>query len=149
MSGVVEGLAPRRPDLRVTLSPMRPIELMRDDSHELEPGMAAFNRGEYFLAHELWEEVWREVDDDERRLYVQGLIQIAAGLHHLQQDRPGPAAGLLRKGLEKLSQRRQDQEVPGGRLRGDLLAGQVAHLLVELDTPGGETAAAEYSHLKL
>ena len=111
--------------------------------------MAAFNRGEYFLAHELWEEVWREVDDDERRLYVQGLIQIAAGLHHLQQDRPGPGAGLLRKGLEKLSQRRQDQEVSGDRLRGDLLAGQVAHLLVELGTPGGETAALDYSHLKL
>jgi uncharacterized protein len=127
---------------------------MPDDSEPLEPGRAAFNRGEYFLAHELWEEVWREVDDAERRLYVQGLIQIAAGLHQLQRHRPGPAAGLLRKGLEKISQRRQDWEVPRGRLRTDLLASEVARLLIELDasgagTPGGARAAAEFSRLKL
>ena len=77
---------------------------MPDDSERLEPGRAAFNRGEYFLAHELWEEVWREVEDAGRRLFVQGLIQIAAGLHQLQRHRSGPAASLLRKGLEKISQ---------------------------------------------
>ncbi len=123
--------------------------LMADDSEQLEPGRAAFNRGEYFLAHELWEEVWRQVDDAERRLHVQGLIQIAAGLHHLQRHRAGPAAGLLRKGLEKLSQGQQEGEASRGRLRTDLLAREVERLLVELDVPGDETAAADFSHLKL
>jgi len=120
---------------------------MADDVDRLEPGRAAFNRGEYFLAHELWEEVWREVDDAERRLYVQGLIQIAAGLHHLQQKRARPAAGLLRKGLEKVSKRRKGAS---GDLHIDLLAGQVERLLVELDAAKTEvTAAADLSHLKL
>ena len=122
---------------------------MPDDSERLEPGRAAFNRGEYFLAHELWEEVWREVDDAERRLFVQGLIQIAAGLHHLQGHRPGPGAGLLRKGLQKISQRRQDGEVARGRLRTDLLASEVARLLVELARPGGASASADFSRLEL
>ena len=125
---------------------------MPDDSERLELGRAAFNRGEYFLAHELWEEIWREVDDTERRLFVQGLIQIAAGLHQLQRHRPGPAAGLLRKGLEKISRRRQDREVSRGRLRTDLLASEVARLLLELDAPGAPEragAAADFSRLKL
>ena len=123
---------------------------MANDSEQLEPGRAAFNRGEYFLAHELWEEVWRQVDDAERRLHVQGLIQIAAGLHHLQQDRAGPAAGLLRKGLAKLSKHREGSF---GDLRIDLLVGQVERLLVQFDAPRAEvtevTAAADLSQVKL
>ena len=120
---------------------------MADDCEQLEPGRAAFNRGEYFLAHELWEEVWREVDDAERRLYVQGLIQIAAGLHHLQQHRPAPAAGLLRKGLEKVSRRRKGSS---GGLPIDLLAGRMERLLVELDATKAEvTAVPDLSQIKL
>ena len=34
---------------------------------------------------------------------MQGLIQIAAALHHLQRGRPRPAARLLAKSLEKLA----------------------------------------------
>jgi predicted metal-dependent hydrolase len=117
---------------------------MAFSSEQLEPGRAAFNRGEYFLAHELWEEVWRAVGDADERRDLQGLIQIAAGLHHLQQHRTAPAVGLLRKGLQKLSPRRQDQ------LQVDRLAGQVARLLVELEAPGTEmTRAADFGHLKL
>jgi predicted metal-dependent hydrolase len=73
-----------------------------DLRQQLEPGRAAFNRGDYFQAHELWEEAWQELAGAER-LFVQGLIQISAGLHHLGQQRPRPAANLLRKGLEKIS----------------------------------------------
>jgi predicted metal-dependent hydrolase len=117
---------------------------MADDPDQLEPGRAAFNRGAYFLAHELWEEVWREMTDAAQRVWVQGLIQIAAGLHHLQRRRARPAAGLLRKGLAKLSQERPDRWAD---LRVDRLAAQVTLLLVELDRSG--TAAADLSQLKL
>ena len=120
---------------------------MADDCERLEPGRAAFNRGEYFLAHELWEEVWRELGDAEQRTFVQGLIQIAAGLHHLQKHRRRPAAGLLRKGLEKVSKRR---ERSSGDLRIELLVGQVERLLAELAAPETEaTAVADLSQLKL
>jgi predicted metal-dependent hydrolase len=98
----------------------------------LEQGRAAFNRGEYFEAHELWEEAWRELEGAER-IVVQGLIQIAAGLHHLQQRRPRPGAGLLRKGLAKLSRPTPAALV---HLPIDVLARDVARLLTELETPG-------------
>jgi predicted metal-dependent hydrolase len=105
---------------------------MADDSEQLEQGRAAFNRGEYFLAHELWEEVWRETTDAEQRRCLQGLVQIAAAFHHLQKRRIRPATGLLRKGLEKLSH--CDHHV-------DLLAGQVTRLLGELELPSAEVVA--------
>jgi predicted metal-dependent hydrolase len=98
----------------------------------LAAGRAAFNRGAYFEAHELWEQAWRDLAGGEKTV-VQGLIQIAAGLHHLQRDRPRPAAGLLRKGLDKLT--------GGGAAAAigfpvDALARDVASLLAALQTPG-------------
>jgi predicted metal-dependent hydrolase len=48
--------------------------LAEDRWVRLEPGRVAFNRGEYFEAHELWEEAWQVLDGVERIL-VQGLIQ--------------------------------------------------------------------------
>jgi len=98
----------------------------------LEQGRAAFNRGQYFEAHELWEEAWLELDGVERIL-VQGLIQIAAGLHHLRQRRPRPAAGLLRKGLDKLA---RGAFVPPVDLRTAALARDVAQVLAELESAG-------------
>lgn len=98
-----------------------------DLASRLEQGRAAFNRGQYFEAHELWEEVWHELAGAER-IFVQGLIQIAAGLHHLGQHRPGPAAGLLRKGLEKIF-----AEVPA----------PLAHLHVEALARAGERLLAD------
>lgn len=97
----------------------------------LAQGRALFNRGEFFVAHERWEEAWHQLEGPERRL-VQGLIQIAAGLHHLRQGRPRPASGLLAKGLEKLS-----HGVPAAL--ADLpvapFAAAVARLLAELEAP--------------
>jgi predicted metal-dependent hydrolase len=105
---------------------------MMDDSDQLDQGRAAFNRGEYFCAHELWEKVWHQMEGP-GRIFVQGLIQIAAGLHHLQQHRPRPAAGLLRKGLEKLS-----RGAPGPlvHLRVEVLVHDLAQTLAEIESPG-------------
>jgi uncharacterized protein len=100
--------------------------------HRLEAGRAAFNRGGYFQAHELWEEIWLELAGAERsfeRTFVQGLIQIAAGLHHLQQRRPRPAAALLRKGLEKLA---RGVPAPAAHLRVEALARAGDRLLAQL-----------------
>jgi hypothetical protein len=97
----------------------------------------AFNRAAYFEAHELWEDVWRALDARARpveRLAVQGLIQIAAGLHHLQQGRRGPAAQLLRKGLAKLS---AEAFPPTADLRVGALGRDAARLLIQLEAPEG------------
>jgi uncharacterized protein len=68
----------------------------------LAEGRAAFDRGAFFEAHELWESIWRGLSGEERTT-VQGLIQIAAALHHRQRGRSGPASRLLSKGMEKVS----------------------------------------------
>jgi predicted metal-dependent hydrolase len=44
-------------------------------------GIEYFNDREFFSAHEAWEELWIEVQDNSRRFY-QGLIQVAVCLHH-------------------------------------------------------------------
>ncbi len=98
-------------------------------------GQIAFNRGEFFLAHERWEEVWLELKGTER-LAVQGLIQIAAGLHHLQAGRRGPAARLLEKGVMKLPPAESTTELLAG-LRVAALIRDVARLLADLRAPTG------------
>jgi predicted metal-dependent hydrolase len=69
--------------------------------HLMDEGRAAFNRGEFYEAHEHWEAVWDELDQPERR-WVQAMIQIATGLHKLARHRPDVCRTLLGKALAKL-----------------------------------------------
>ena len=98
--------------------------------HALERGRAAFNRGDFFEAHEWWEDAWRVLAGAERT-FVQGLIRIAAALHHLQEGRPAPAARLLRRGLEKLAA----EAMPGVDLPVARLVRQVGSLIASLESP--------------
>ena len=49
---------------------------------QLRLGQTLFNSGKFFEAHERWEDVWRELDGEDK-VFVQGLIQVAAALHKL------------------------------------------------------------------
>ena len=66
---------------------------------ELDPRYAGyfvcFNRGEYFEAHDVLEELWLEDRHGADGDFFKGLIQLAGAFVHLQKDRPGPAAALL------------------------------------------------------
>ncbi|PYQ54387.1 MAG: hypothetical protein DMF53_29615, partial [Acidobacteria bacterium] len=42
-------------------------------------GIDLVNRGQFFAAHEAWEEIWRSTTPEPRGLF-QGLIQVAAAL---------------------------------------------------------------------
>ena len=64
-------------------------------------GVALFNGVRYWHAHEAWETVWRAAPDDEREFY-QGLIQVAAGLLHLQRRNLRGAKNKLSEGVAKL-----------------------------------------------
>lgn len=50
-----------------------------------EEGCRLFDAGEYFEAHEVWEDLWN-LADGPRRAYLQGLIQVAAGLVHAKRS---------------------------------------------------------------
>jgi uncharacterized protein len=58
-------------------------------------GIVLFNAGDFFEAHEVWEDLWAESHGDERRFY-QGLIQAAVGLCHFSNGNLGGAAKLYR-----------------------------------------------------
>jgi predicted metal-dependent hydrolase len=68
----------------------------------LERGRALFNARLFWEAHEAWEEAWMEEDGD-ARLFLQGLIQVAAGYYKaFVQEQPVGCVKLLGTGLEKL-----------------------------------------------
>jgi hypothetical protein len=64
-------------------------------------GIALFNASRYWHAHEAWETLWRAAEDEEREFY-QGLIQVAAGLLHLQRRNARGARNKLDEGIAKL-----------------------------------------------
>jgi hypothetical protein len=67
-------------------------------------GMALHNAGEHYEAHEAWEELWQDEEDDEPRLFLQGLIQVTSAFHKLFfQKAPVSAGRLLTRGLDKLA----------------------------------------------
>ena len=90
-------------------------------------GISLFNGARYWHAHEAWETIWRAAEDRERDFY-QGLIQIAAGLLHLQRRNPRGARNKLAEGIAKL---RGYEPVHGGIGVTELI-GQAADILRDL-----------------
>ena len=58
--------------------------LTRDDWRHIRKGIELYNSGAFWESHEAWEVVWRRYPDD-WRLFLQGLIQMAAGYHQLRR----------------------------------------------------------------
>ena len=63
--------------------------------------VALFNGVRYWHAHEAWETLWRAAPDEDRDFY-QGLIQVAAGLLHLERRNMRGARTKLSEGLARL-----------------------------------------------
>jgi uncharacterized protein len=63
-----------------------PEEIIRSCQEELPAGVIAglqlFNSGEYFKAHEVLEDVWREEPGPIRELY-RGILQVSVAYYHL------------------------------------------------------------------
>lgn len=111
-------------------------------------GVALFNGVRYWHAHEAWETVWRAAPEEDREFY-QGLIQVAAGLLHLQRRNRRGTVNKLTEGVEKL--RRYEpahhgifvNELIGAarRILDDLAAGYLPYLIppvirfVDAETP--------------
>jgi uncharacterized protein len=65
-------------------------------------GLEEFNGQRYFEAHEVLEDLWHEYRDADR-IFIQGLIQIAAAFYHLQSRNLKGALSQFNKGSEKLT----------------------------------------------
>jgi hypothetical protein len=73
-----------------------------DWSHgELYEGLRCFHAGAFFEAHEHWESVWLAAQEPEKT-FLQGLIQVAAALHHYQRGNCLGAVSLLQSALRRL-----------------------------------------------
>jgi len=68
---------------------------------KFQRGLEQFNRGQYFEAHETWEEIWLAAQEPERT-FLQGIIQVAAAFHHFTRGNRAGAQSLLEAGLNKL-----------------------------------------------
>src|SRR5262245_44134376 len=66
-------------------------------------GVLLFNRGDYFEAHDVWEELWSDTPGPGRSFY-QGLIQAAVGLCHFCNGNPRGAAKLYHTGRAYMEQ---------------------------------------------
>ncbi|MGH7614332.1 MAG: DUF309 domain-containing protein [Gemmatimonadales bacterium] len=62
-----------------------------------------FNAGEYWLAHEALETVWRSIIEESERRVWQGLIQAAAALLHRERGNRHGVVVVGAAALEKLS----------------------------------------------
>jgi predicted metal-dependent hydrolase len=67
----------------------------------LAEGLRRYRAGEFFAAHEDWEDVWLGLKEPEKT-FLQSLIQIAAALHHLQRGNQQGTKSLLKAALRRL-----------------------------------------------
>jgi predicted metal-dependent hydrolase len=72
------------------------------DQAGFQHGIALFNRGEFYEAHEVLEDVWRAAPAPEK-LFLQGIIQIAVALYHYSQGNQAGAKSLLTRGERNLA----------------------------------------------
>ena len=73
----------------IDASTLREFELTVDQRRIFAEGVELFNRGKFWEAHEAWEHIWRE-REEESRIFFQGIIQAAAAFH-LVFENPRPA----------------------------------------------------------
>jgi predicted metal-dependent hydrolase len=86
----------------------------------LQDGIFFFNGGRYFEAHEAWEDLWRPTRGP-LRLYYQGLVQAAVGLHHLHHENLNGARAQIAKAVSKLEQYPERFcQIDNGKLVSDL-----------------------------
>jgi uncharacterized protein len=64
-------------------------------------GIHLFNARKFFEAHEALEAVWLSAQGEER-IFLHGLIQVAAAFHHHARGNPAGFRSLLEKGAKKL-----------------------------------------------
>ena len=121
----------------------RPIPLA-DRAAAVTAGLAAYEQGDFFAAHEHLEPAWMGTDDLVERAWLQGLIKLAAAyVHGVRGNPPGIVRNLegARSRLAEAATRRPVVEAPdGSRLDLDGLVAAIDVRLADLTAhPSGAT----------
>lgn len=119
-------------------------ELARDP--RFVEGVALYEASRYWHAHEAWEALWRAADDDAHRRLLQGLIQVAAALHHLTARGDAEAClrvlGRARAKLDGLPEVVGGVDVRALREGAERCAGEVARGRFDPGVPPAREALA-------
>lgn len=114
-------------------------ETMPFETHEFNKGIDLFNRGHFFDAHEILEDVWRASPRDRPlRRHLQGMVQLAVAFHHVSTGNHLGASSVLHRALRNLTG--ADRSFPDLdliRLRADLSLWQ-SHLNDDASPSGDE-----------
>ncbi len=65
-------------------------------------GVAHFNAGRFFQAHEAWEESWRKAEGTDDEEFFKGLAQLGAAYTHYARGNAHGARVLLERALERI-----------------------------------------------
>ena len=74
-----------------------------DEAKVFHEGIRLFNEGDWFEAHEIWEDIWH-VASGPRKKFYQGLIQCAVTIEHVRRGNP--------RGVREDGQARSDPARP-------------------------------------
>jgi hypothetical protein len=101
----------------------------------LQHARALFNRGEFFAAHEAFEDLWRVAAGDDKKL-LQAITQVAVALHHHSTGNRVGARSVLARACHSLALSSPPPSVPLdlARLRAEL-SGWQAYLAGECPQP--------------
>ena len=97
----------------------------------LAEGLRLYDAGEFFAAHEAWENVWLSLQEPDKT-FLQGLIQVTAAFYHLQRNNPLGTALLLQAALRRLER----YPVSFGGISVALLCNDIRERLVVLEVGG-------------
>lgn len=84
--------------MAAVFEPLDPAE----EARIFHEGVGLFNEGEWFEAHEAWEDIWHMASGERKRFY-QGLIQCAVTIEHMRRGNPRGVVTVWQSAREKFS----------------------------------------------
>ena len=104
------------------------LDLAPEEAEAFARGVRLFNERRYYESHDVLEEVWRPLRGPGRS-FLQGLIQVAVALHHLEQGN--------RRGADSVLERARGRLTPYAPAAfGFDVAGYLAELAAFWEAPG-------------
>lgn len=81
--------------------PLHKSETPSEHRAKFRRGLEQFNAGQFFDAHESWEEIWLS-SPEPHKTFLQGIIQISAAFHHYACGNMRGTRSLLEAGLRRV-----------------------------------------------
>lgn len=108
-----------------------------------EEGVALFNAGDFYSAHDRFEDLWHDTDEPERR-WLHGIVQLSVALYHNSTGNLNGALLLFSEGISRLTSAIVS---PSGLNSEELTSNCIQ--LVEILRHGKQIDIDKYPHLNI